>query len=87
MDWGNDMDWEMMEMDQAYACENAQMLLSEIQEYASSDESGMRQKEDEWSMAIGQSIKGMWEDMDMMGATSTTTFAAAVASVVALLSF
>lgn len=88
--WGETMgmwnETDMMEMDMGYACGQAQMLLSEIDAYMNASEEGRKQKEEQWQQGIEDSIKQLWEDMDM-GAVSTTTFAAAVASVVALLSF
>ena len=88
--WGETMgmwnETDMMEMDMGYACGQAQMLLSEIDAYMNASEEGKKQKEEQWQQGIEDSIKQLWEDMDM-GAVSTTTFAAAVASVVALLSF
>ena len=73
----------MMEMDLAMACDHATYLLGEVQAYTSADVEGKKKMEDEWSQSIEDAIKSLWTD----GATSTTTFAAAVASVVALLSF
>ena len=75
----------MMMMTPEQACTQAQYFIEELRLYESLDAEGKKAKEEEWQNAIQEAVQNAWSDM--MGATSTTTFAAALAGALALLSF
>lgn len=83
-EWDMGMDDDMMEMDPAMACQHATAMLGQVRDYINADEQGKADMEQEFENMIRDSIEELFADM---GATQTTTFAAAVAAVVALLSF
>ena len=76
---------DMMEMSPEVACSQAQFLIEQLRAYESADAETQKAMEEEWQNAIKDAVQNMWNDL--MGATYTTTFAAALAGALALLSF
>ena len=58
--------------------------MGELKSYHEADEEGKREKEEEWQSEVESAFKNLFNSD---GASATTTFAAAVAAVVALLAF
>ena len=78
-----DGDHHFLEKDHAnWLCENAKMLLKEAKEYNEADDDGKADKASSWGRDIEESVRTL-----LMGATSTTMGATALAAVVSLLSF